>query len=195
MQFALRCALLISTLVALNSTVVWAQQNNPPGIRFDVPQGPRLGLTSKSFNDVAEVPLKHTCLAKPTATSPGLLFENAPKETVSYVIMVHDMEPRPRKSFDDPMHWLVWDIPAEVHELAENASQSGLPQGARQLGRGYFGFCVPPGTTHHYLFELFAMDQKLNLPADASRGDVSKAMDGHILDHAVLIGLWHRPLQ
>lgn len=121
-----------------------------------------------------------------------------PKDTVTFVVMVHDMDPRVNKANNDTMHWMVWNIPANVTQLPEGVSPAQLPEGAVQLSNnnrtGYLPFCMPLGAQHHYLFEVYAIDQKLDLPATADRFDVAKAIDGHILDHGVLIGHWHRPL-
>ena len=51
------------------------------------------------------------------------------------------------------------------------------------MGRpAYQGPCAPPGAAHHYVFELYALDKKLDLPNGASRADIEKAMDGHVLE-------------
>ena len=99
----------------------------------------------------------------------------------------------------DVTHWFIWNIPASAKELPEGvAAGSDLPDGSHQLKRGnppaagYFGPCAPAGPNHHYTFELYALDSKLDLGADATRADAMKAMDGHILGAAVYIALFHR---
>jgi Raf kinase inhibitor-like YbhB/YbcL family protein len=71
-------------------------------------------------------------------------------------------------------------------EWAEAAADSNLPKA------GYLGPCAPPGPSHHYIFELFALDRTLDLGPDATRADAMKAMDGHILQSAVYVALFHR---
>ena len=66
-------------------------------------------------------------------------------------------------------------------------------QGANIAGQpAFFGPCAPPGPAHHYTFELYALDTMLDLKAGASRDDIMKAMDGHVLGGTVLIGMFHR---
>jgi Raf kinase inhibitor-like YbhB/YbcL family protein len=69
----------------------------------------------------------------------------------------------------------------------------GAIQGKNVRGvNGYQGPCPPPGKPHHYTFELYVLDNTLDLGPDASRADVMKAMDGHIIGKAVYVGFFHR---
>jgi Raf kinase inhibitor-like YbhB/YbcL family protein len=160
--------------------------------------GPQLQLTSTAFSDGGAVPEKYTCAAGfNNMTSPALQWTNAPKDTASFVLLLHDPEPRPRKGLEDVTHWLVYNIPGDATGLPEgvkpDAPASVGVQGKNIMGSpSYMGPCAPPGPNHHYTFELFALDAKLDLPAGATRADVMKAMDGHILGAAVYIGLFHR---
>jgi Raf kinase inhibitor-like YbhB/YbcL family protein len=144
----------------------------------------------------------YTCSAGDTAVSPQLAWSNVPANTVSFTLIVHDMEPRPGRGVDDILHWMVWGIPATTTQLAENVPNTSatLPDGSIQ-GNGNaqgpnFGYrppCPPAGPpAHHYAFELFALDQKVDLPAGAGRADVLNSMAGHVLGHAVLMGLYNR---
>jgi len=88
-----------------------------------------------------------------------------------------------------------------ARQLTEDVpGKAELPDGARQLnnvaGRaGYLGPCPPPSASHHYTFELYALDQMLDIPATASRADLLKAMDGHVLTKAMYIGMFHREVE
>jgi Raf kinase inhibitor-like YbhB/YbcL family protein len=174
-----------------------AQQNNGRG-RFDMVGPARLQITSTSFEDMGEYPKKFTCEAKPAAVSPQVQWSNVPKDTASLVLMFHDMDPRVDKGNNDTMHWLVWNIPANVTALPEGMTPAQSPEGTLQLSSnnrtGYFGPCMPFGSHHHYLLEVYAMDQKLDVPATGTRTDIFKAMDGHILDHALMLAYWRRPI-
>jgi len=162
------------------------------------PPPPPLRLTSPVFTDGSTIPVKFTCSAQPAAVSPELNWSDVPKGTVSFTLIVHDLEPHPNKGSEDVLHWIAWNIPADATRLPEGVpATADLPDGTRQGKniRGDIGFrgpCPPPGIPHHYTFELYALDTKLDLPATAKRAEVLSAMDGHIIGHAVLIGLFHR---
>lgn len=162
------------------------------------PPAPPLRLTSPAFTDSSTIPVKFTCSAQPAAVSPELEWSDVPKGTVSFALIVHDLEPHPKKSSEDILHWIAWNIPGNATHLPEGVPASAeLPDGTRQGnnisgGVGYRGPCAPPGIPHHYTFELYALDEKLDLPPSATRAEVLKGMDGHIVGHAVLIGLFHR---
>ncbi len=147
---------------------------------------------------------KFTCAAGADAVSPALQWMQAPRGTESFALIVHDMEPRPRKGVDDILHWMVWNMPPTANQLPENVSSASadLPDGSHQTNgfagqNGNFGYrppCPPQDVpvAHHYAFEIFALDQKLDLPAAASRADLLKAMDGHIAGHAALVAPFNR---
>jgi Raf kinase inhibitor-like YbhB/YbcL family protein len=169
------------------------------------PAPPPLKVMSTGLTEGSMLADKFTCSAKPTAVNPALTWSDVPPGTASFAVIVHDLEPRPRKGFDDVLHWMIWNIPPTATGLPEGvpAATAELPDGARQsngqpagntAAPGYRGPCPPMGVAlpHHYSFEVFALDQKLDAPAGASRADVTKAMDGHIIGHAVLMGLFHR---
>jgi Raf kinase inhibitor-like YbhB/YbcL family protein len=100
---------------------------------------------------------------------------------------------------EDVLHWMAFNIPGDARSLPEGMSTAAtLPDGTIQIKsrRGTPGFMGPgapaPGPHHHYTFELFALDNKLALTADATRDDVLKAINGHIKAKAVLVGRFHR---
>jgi len=98
----------------------------------------------------------------------------------------------------DVTHWMIWNMPATLTQLSEAipanpAMPDGTIQGKNIRGaNGYLGPCPPAGKPHHYTFELYVLDTKLDLGADASRADVLKAMDGHIIGKAVYVGYFHQ---
>jgi len=96
------------------------------------------------------------------------------------------------------VHWVLYDLPAGAQSLPEGLpTQYQLPDGSRQ-GRndfgnlGYGGPCPPGHSPHHYVFTLYALDAKLNLPVGATRAQVEAAMQGHVLAHGELIALYHQ---
>ena len=171
-----------------------AQQSGGAG----APPMAYIKLTSPAFADSSPIPTKFTCSAQPAAVSPELDWTDAPKGTASFVLIVHDLEPHPNKGSEDVLHWIAWNIPADATHLPEDVpAKPDLPDGTRQGKnvRGDIGFrgpCPPPGPPHHYTFELYALDNKPDLPSTAKRSEVLSAMDGHIIGHGVLVGLFHR---
>lgn len=207
------------TLLALSSfSFALAQQNAPapanpapagaqaaraPGRQANAAPPPPMRLISTSVADGVQIPAEYTC-SDPQAVSPALKWIDAPRGTESFTLIVHDMEPRPRKGVDDILHWMVWDMPGTANQLPEGvlSKMADLPDGSRQTNGnpgqggilGYRPPCPPQNVPvpHHYAFEIFALDQRLNLASGASRTDVLRAMDGHILGHASLVAVLSR---
>jgi hypothetical protein len=161
-------------------------------------------LISKDISDGKPIAQKYTCAAGAEAVSPALQWVDAPRGTASFALIVHDMEPRPRKGVDDILHWMVWNMPGIANSLPEgvSAASGDLPDGSHQINgfagqNGNFGYrppCPPQDVpvAHHYAFELFALDEKLDLPEKATRADLLKAMDGHIIGHATIVSTFNR---
>jgi Raf kinase inhibitor-like YbhB/YbcL family protein len=163
------------------------------------PQGPGLTLTTTAFPDGGTIPNKFTG-ADPKPTSPELDWTNVPAGTVSFVLILHDPDTALMRQTDDVLHWMVFNIPGTVHQLPEGMDATAqLPDGTIQAKSlrgtpGFMGPAAPPaGPDHHYTFELFALDTKLDLGVDATRQQVVNAMQGHILGKGVLVGRFHRP--
>jgi len=162
------------------------------------PAGPGLTLTTTAFADGGEIPAKYTqSVAQPI--SPQLAWTHVPAGTVSFVLLMHDPDASPQHRTDDVLHWLVFNIPGTARGLPEGVpAEARLPDGAVQCKNqggvvGYRGPGAPAaGPHHHYTLELFALDTKLDLGPDATRADVLKAIDGHILGKGALVGLFHR---
>ena len=162
------------------------------------PAGPGLTLTTTAFADGSEIPAKYT-QSDPKPVSPKLEWTNVPPNTVSFALIFHDPDVAIQRKTDDVLHWMAFNIPGSARELPEGMSaDANLPDGTKQAKnlRGAVGYMGPgagaAGPHHHYSFELFALDTKLDLGPDATRADVLKAMDGHILAKAVLVGRFHR---
>ncbi len=161
------------------------------------PPPPPLTMTIPALKDGTELPVKFSCSNAPSGVSPQIQWTNTPAGTQSFAILLHDPEPHPQKGIYDITHWFIYNIPADAKDLAENLPNGDLPNGAKQLKNirgfmGYFGPCAPPALYHHYTFELYALDTKLNLGADATRADAMKAIDGHILGTGVFVQLFKR---
>ena len=162
--------------------------------------GPGLTLTTPAFADGAEIPAKYTMNARDgNGVSPKLEWTHAPKGTVSFTLILHDPDVALQRNPDDVLHWMIFNIPGSAHELPEGMPATAqLPDGAIQAKnlRGNIGYMGPgapaPGPNHHYTFELFALDTKLDLGPSATRAEVLNAMKGHILAKGVVVGRFHR---
>jgi len=172
--------------------IVMAQGTSQKG-----PAKPGMLLSTPAFADGTEIPPKYT-MSVPAPVSPKLQWTNVPENTVSFALIFHDPDGAPRKRVDDYLHWIMFNIPGTVRELPEAlAPGAQLPDGTIQAkNRGVNGYIGPGapavGPHHHYTFELFALDLKLDLGPDATRADLLKAIDGHILDKAVVVGRFHQ---
>jgi len=164
------------------------------------PPGPRLTITSPAFPDGSEIPVKYSD-SELMPISPKLEWSNVPMGTESFVLLFHDPDVAFNKSAEsDVLHWLVWNIPGESRGLPENIPPiAKLPDGTIQGKNqgnvvGYRGpGANAAGPRHHYTFELYALDTKLDLGSEASRTDVIKASNGHVLGKALYVGRFMRP--
>jgi Raf kinase inhibitor-like YbhB/YbcL family protein len=161
--------------------------------------GPGLTLTSPDFEDGSIIADRFTQKGGPTAPSPKLQWTNVPAGTQSFTLLMHDPDVALQRKLDDVTHWLIFNIPGTAKELPQGVpADAKLADGtinAKNLrgGVGYMGPGAPAaGPHHHYTFELFALDTKLDLGPDASRPDVMKALDGHILGKGVLVARFHQ---
>lgn len=148
-------------------------------------------ITSSAFEDGALIPAKYTCDGEDV--SPPLQWEAVPEGTKSIALISDD----PDAPVGTWIHWVLYNLPAEVKELAEAVpADETLPGGARQgttdFGRiGYGGPC-PPSGTHRYFFKIYALDTEIDLPAGAGKRELLNAIEGHILAQGQLIGKYKR---
>lgn len=182
---------LLTGLVLISSMTLLAQAPGRPG----------LTLKSTSFEDGGIIPNVYTQAAPSgKAISPELQWSYVPEGTVSFALIVHDPDTTLNKTTGQVLHWLIFNIPGTARELRENVPpEPKLPDGTIQglnQGKlvGYRGMgAAAAGPYHHYIFEMFALDTKLDLGPDATQADVMKAMEGHILGKGVVTGRFHRP--
>ena len=149
-------------------------------------------ISSSDFQNGGEIPKKFTCDG--ADESPELSWTEPPARTQSVALIADDPD-APGGTFT---HWVLFNLPASTGTLAANVSKvDQLPNGARQ-GRngfrkiGYGGPCPPPGKAHRYFFKLYALDKKLDLAPGSSKEELEKAMEGHMLGKAEIVGKFGR---
>ena len=155
-----------------------------------------LTLYSPAFGDHGEIPAAFTCDGMNGA--PPIGWSGAPPHTASFALIVDDPDApdpaAPKRTF---VHWVLHDIPGSISELPEGAGGAGLPDGAREGrndagGTGYTGPCPPIGR-HRYFFKLHALDVVFgDLGAAVTKADLERAMAGHVLERAELVGTYAR---
>jgi Raf kinase inhibitor-like YbhB/YbcL family protein len=171
--------LLIASAAQLGCTRAASQQT-----------GASLELKSSSFAGDT-IPIRYSSCKDQENISPELSWNAPPEPTRSFALIVIDKDSPFGFNF---VHWVLYNIPSDSRELHESISkQEQLPDGSRQ-GRnddnraGYIGPCPPGHSPHRYVFDLYALDTKLNLPPMASKKQVVKAVKGHILASGQLVG-------
>ena len=185
-------------ILAFSAGIVLSQDKGGKG-GGKAPAGPGLTLSSPDFQDGGIIPDKFSQKGGQNGPSPKLEWTNVPMGTQSFVLLFHDPDVALQKKIDDVTHWMAFNIPGTAKELASGVSADAkLPDGTVQIKntRNNVGYMGPgagaAGPYHHYTFELFALDIKLDLTEAASRVDVMKAIDGHIIGKAVLEGRFHQ---
>jgi Raf kinase inhibitor-like YbhB/YbcL family protein len=164
------------------------------------PPRPAMTLTTTAFPDGDPIPARYTQAGE--QVSPELKWTNTPPGTQSFLLHMHDPDVARNKTTDTQVHWLVWNIPGTATGLPEGVPKGEkLADGSQQIsasGPVYRGPGAPAtGPVHHYTFEIYALDTKLDVAATAdafeTRANVMKAVQGHILGKAVYVGLFRRP--
>ncbi len=148
-------------------------------------------ISSPAFTEGGNIPSKFTCDAGQTNPSPALVWRDAPGNTKSFVLIMHDPDAPLAGGFT---HWVLFDIPATTKQLPENFQPGsvGVSGNSGFRRQGYGGPC-PPSGSHHYHFMLSALDvPSLGLQAGATKADVEKAMQGHVIGTAETVGLYQR---
>lgn len=142
-------------------------------------------LSSPAFADGDAIPARYTC--KGENFSPPLEIHGVPEGTAHLALILHDPD-APKGDF---LHWTLWNLNPDLELLPENEVPDNALQGANDAGSvGYTGPC-PPSGTHRYIFNLYALDTALGLDAGASRDDVMKAIDNHVVAQTTLTGTFN----
>ncbi len=149
-------------------------------------------LESKAFGHGGDIPRKFTC--EGNDISPALSWSEPPAGTKSLALITDD----PDAPAGTWVHWVFYDLEPQLRELPEGIAKAEEVPGVGKQGLndfrkvGYGGPCPPPGKPHRYFFKLYALDSKLGLRARATKQDVEKAIQGHVLGQAELVGRYKR---
>jgi Raf kinase inhibitor-like YbhB/YbcL family protein len=151
-----------------------------------------LDLTSPDFSSGAVIPKQFTCDG--ADLSPALQWKAPPSGTLSLVLITDD----PDAPVGTWVHWVLFDLPPTLRSLPQNfpkdpQAADNSRQGTNDFAKiGYNGPCPPPGKPHRYFFKLYALNTKLNLKTGATKKDVERAMQGHILARGEYVGRYSR---
>jgi Raf kinase inhibitor-like YbhB/YbcL family protein len=188
MAAAVVAVLLISMACALPSVAASQGQVNENMEQMTY----QLSVTSPAFKDNERIPVKYT--ADGDDMSPPLRWSDVPEGVTQYALIVEDPD-APRGTVT---HWVMYGIPGNYDHLDDGVPQveeldNGAMQGLNTHGKpGYMGPSPPKGKPHRYIFTLYALDAKLDLPAGIAKDDLKKAMQGHIISEGKLTGLYGR---
>ena len=143
----------------------------------------KMQITSFAFSNNRTIPQKYTC--EGDDVNPSLSIQNVPEKTKSLALIVDD----PDAPGGMWVHWVIFNI-----KVTDTIDEDSIPgtQGINDFSKKDYGGPCPPSGTHHYYFKIYALDSKLDLKEGASKADLEKAMEGHILDQAELIGLYKK---
>jgi len=149
-------------------------------------------ITSTAFKAGEPIPARYTCDG--SDISPPLQWTNVPASAKSFALIADD----PDAPVGTWVHWVLYDLPPSAAELSESVPKtqsiaSGAKQGLNDFRRpGYGGPCPPPGKPHRYFFKLYALDTVTELKPGATKNDLLKAMEGHIVAEGQLMGTYQR---
>jgi Raf kinase inhibitor-like YbhB/YbcL family protein len=143
-------------------------------------------LTSTAFANGGSIPSLYTCSGQ--SISPPLAWSHIPTRTRELELLVTD----PDAPSGAVSHWVLYDIPPTDHHAPQGSPPPGAQQGVNTFGpQSYLPPCpIPPRSIHHYTFELFATNQRLNFSSPPPDADIRAALKGHILATARLIGTY-----
>ena len=145
-----------------------------------------LELTSDAFANGQSIPAKYTCTGR--NISPALAWGNPPAGTQSFALIMDD----PDAPAGTWVHWILFNIPADTRSLQENVDTSGLSVGKNSWGNLSYGGPCPPSGTHRYFFKFYALDSALSLSPGATKEQLLKTMEGHILAQTELMGTFSK---
>mgnify|MGYP001010600019 FL=1 len=145
-----------------------------------------LTITSPAFEDRGLIPSKYTCDGGDI--NPPLAIDNIPHDTKSLALIVED----PDSVGKTWIHWILFNITPATTFIQERGVPARATQGVNDFGRSGYGGPCPSNGTHRYYFKIYALDIILDETEDVTREEIGKAMHGHIIEEAELVGLYTR---
>lgn len=143
-------------------------------------------ITSPAFRHGEPIPARYSCDG--SNINPPLVITKAPPLTRGLALIADDPD-APSGSW---VHWVVWNIPAQTLEIPESGLPAGSCQGLNDWKHNRYGGPCPPSGAHRYYFRLYALDTELQLAPSTTKSALEKAMRGHILAQAELMGTYRR---
>ena len=185
----MRISVLILTILLSGGCKIKASQNSSTDTTT---MKSSLTIHSSAFQQDSAIPQRFTCQGD--NISPAFQWSGAPSGTQSFALVCEDPD-APHGTF---YHWVMYNIPATEHGLAENIEKrdrlaNGTRQGVNSFQQmGYGGPCPPPGNPHRYYFKLFALDTQINIPGEATRDELMSAIQGHVLAEGETMGTYQK---
>ncbi|HVB34170.1 MAG TPA: YbhB/YbcL family Raf kinase inhibitor-like protein [Patescibacteria group bacterium] len=185
------------TTFAASAFLIAAGWGSAAARRQSPPPASKFKLTTNAFSDGGRIPTRFSCV-DPKADSPRLAWSNPPAGTMSFAVIMHDVDTAPRQGTMDVTHWIFWNVPASATSLPAGIKPGTSPDGIRQGKNirqvdGYLPVCPPPGSfPHHYIIEMYALNTELDLAAGSTRMELLKAMDGHVIGESAYVGRFGR---
>jgi len=156
------------------------------GMSKEVTKMSGLKISSPAFENNGYMPAKYTCDG--LDINPSFFIENVPVNSKSLALIVDDPD-APRGTW---VHWVLWNINPGTKEIKENSIPAGANQGLNDFRKHNYGGPCPPSGTHRYFFKLYALDAIPGLGPSSTKADLEKAMKGHIIEQAQVVGLYKR---
>jgi len=145
-----------------------------------------LKISSPVFESNGYIPKRYTCDGK--NDNPPLEIENIPRNAKSLALILDDRD-APRGTF---VHWILWNIDPKIREIKEDSVPEGAIEGMNDFKKRHYGGPCPPRGTHRYYFKIYALDIRLTLDSHSKKADLEKAMKGHVIAHAQMMGMYKR---
>ncbi len=148
-----------------------------------------LTLKSSAFKNGDMIPRRFTCDGE--NINPFMEIKNAPKNAKSFALVVEDPDATNGRTWD---HWVMWNIDPKTQYIMEDNIPGEAVEGLNSANKNkYAGPCPPQGAKpHRYMFTLYALDVKLDLPASSTKADLERAMENHVIEKTTLVGLYGR---
>jgi Raf kinase inhibitor-like YbhB/YbcL family protein len=176
-------------IILLGAYYYWHSKNkmNAPNSSLISIKLKIMKISSLSFGENKSIPSKFTCDGE--SINPPLEISGVPAEAKSLALIMDDPDAPMAGGF---VHWVVFNMNPKTEGIGENMKPESGIEGTGSSGKnGYVPPC-PPSGAHHYHFKLYALDSELNLDGSAKREDIEKAMEGHTIEQAEIIGLYQR---